>query len=100
MAQIIEVSPVMMRDKANTLKTSASTIQTLTEEIKSEVTRMKTTWDGEASDKFLTKFNGLNDNFQERYDKINKYAQFLLEAADIFQQVEDGTISAEDALNT
>lgn len=98
MADLIQVSSLAMRDKSNTLKAAANSIKTLTEEMKSEISKMRPTWEGEASEKFVVKFDGLNDNFQEIYDVINQYAQFLVDAADEFDRAEVETVNKEDGL--
>lgn len=98
MADIVNASPSVMRDKANTLKNVATSIRTLTDEMKNEINRMKAFWDGTAAEKFTAKFNGLNDDFQERYDMINKYAQFLLNAADEFERLEKETVNQGESL--
>ena len=98
MADIIDYSRSFMLEKAGELKNSANTIKTVTEELRSEIIKMKASWEGAAAEKYVNKFNGLNDDFQERYDVINQYAQFLIEAADEMDAAERKTESLEDNL--
>ncbi|GKU29321.1 WXG100 family type VII secretion target [Clostridium folliculivorans] len=84
----IKVTSSVMREKAGTLKNCGNSIRTLTEEIKGEINRLKSSWEGETAETTIRKFNELNDDFQERYDVINEYAKFLEEAANEFDRVD------------
>lgn len=78
----ISVNSTVMRDKAEVLKGCSSSIKNFTEEMKSEIDRLRGTWEGEVAEATVRKFNQLNDDFEERYNTINQYAQFLMNAAD------------------
>lgn len=100
MAGIIEISPAIMAEKGNALKASATAIKAITEEIKNDITSMRPFWTGDAAEKFVIKFNGLQTNFQEKYDVLNEYAAFLVSASEEFSQAEVDTIGLEDNLIT
>lgn len=94
----IQVSPSLMRSKAGELKSNASNIKQYTDEMAREIESLKSAWEGTAAETFVTKFNGLRDDFQERFDVINDYAKFLEEAADEFEASESMNINKGEAL--
>jgi hypothetical protein len=43
------------------------------------------------------KFNELSDNFEERYNTINQYANFLISAADEWDRVNQENLQAAES---
>ncbi|OPY59245.1 MAG: hypothetical protein A4E55_00298 [Pelotomaculum sp. PtaU1.Bin035] len=100
MADLINVSPDAMRTKAGELRKSSANIQSIIGQVKSEISSMKSTWEGAAAEKYVTQFNQLSDDFQERYDVIENYAIFLENAAQEFADAESANVTEEDNLLT
>lgn len=84
----IKINSIVMRDKAGTLKGISNSIKTLTEEMSQEMNNLKSTWEGQVAEETVRKFEGLRDDFQERYDTINKYSEFLEKAAEAWERVD------------
>lgn len=94
----IQVSQQVMRDKATQLNKIKGNITNYTAEVKKEITTMKTGWEGTAAEKFVTKFNGLEDDFNNIYAVIDQYAQFLSNAADEWDATNATIESKEEEL--
>jgi len=85
----ITTNSVVMREKANALKGISTSINSISTDLKNEINRLRGTWEGEAVETLVNRFNTLTQSFQERYQVINSYADFLLKAADAYEQVEN-----------
>lgn len=94
----IQVSPTTLRSKASELRNNANNIQSLTEEMSQEINSLRAYWEGSAAETYVSKFEGLRDDFKERYDVINTYAKFLDEAASSFEAAENVNISSGETL--
>ncbi len=84
----IKVNSTVMRDKASAFKTVANSIKTFTGEMTNEVESLKSVWQGESAETTVTKFRGLADNFEDIYNTIVSYANFLEQAAEAYDQAE------------
>ncbi len=84
----IKANDQVMREKAAVLKEIGTKITTLGNEMKAEITRLETTWEGDAAELLVARFNELNNAFESRQQTINNYANFLNNAADNYQAVE------------
>ena len=88
----IKVNSTVMRDKANSFKTVANSVKTFTNEMTAEVESLKAAWQGESAETTVAKFKGLADNFEEIYATIIGYANFLEQAADAYDNVENANV--------
>lgn len=88
----IKVNSTSMRDKANSFKTVANSIKTFTGEMTAEIESLKSTWQGESAETTVTKFKGLADNFDDIYNTIMAYANFLEQAAESYDATENANV--------
>lgn len=88
----IKVNSTSMRDKANSFKTVANSIKTFTGEMTAEIESLKSAWQGESAETTVTKFKGLTDNFEDIYNTIISYANFLEQAADSYDAAENANV--------
>lgn len=88
----IKVNSTSMRDKANSFKTVANSIKTFTGEMTAEIESLKSTWQGESAETTVTKFKGLADNFDDIYNTIIAYANFLEQAAESYDATENANV--------
>ena len=93
----IKVTSSVLREKAGTLKSCSTSIASFTEEMKSEINRLKSTWEGAVAETTVRKFNELSKNFQEKHDVINQYANFLEEAAAEWDKVDQANKQAAES---
>lgn len=93
----IKVNSTSMRDKANSFKTVANSIKTFTGEMTAEIESMKSQWQGESAETTVTKFKGLADNFEEIYNTIVSYANFLEQAAEAYDATEGANVQGAQA---
>ena len=85
----IKVDSSVMRDKAGIFKNVASTIKNLTDEMIQEIESLRNAWEGESAEKTVSKFKSLSSTFEEKFDTINQYANFLEEAAQAYDEAEN-----------
>ena len=93
----IKVNSTSMRDKANSFKTVANSIKTFTAEMTAEVESLRSAWQGESAETTVTKFKGLADNFEEVYNTIVAYANFLEQAAESYDAAEAANVQGAQA---
>ncbi|MBQ7016914.1 MAG: WXG100 family type VII secretion target [Firmicutes bacterium] len=84
----IRVNSTVMREKATAFKTVATSIQTYTNDMITEIDSLKTTWEGEAAETLVNKFKGLAENFEAICKTINQYGDFLDQAAVAYDDTE------------
>lgn len=90
----IKVNSTVMRDKSTALKGIAKSIKGFTEEMTNEMDRLRGAWEGEVAETTVSKFKGLADDFEERFNTINSYADFLNNAADEWDRVNAENLQA------
>ena len=88
----IKVNSTVMRDKANGFKTVSGSIKSFTGEMMNEIDSLKSVWQGEAAETLVNKFKGLSDDFEAIFATINQYADFLNQAADSYDKVENAVV--------
>lgn len=93
----IKVNSTVMREKASSFKTVANSIRTFTNEMTAEIESLKAAWEGESAETLVAKFRGLADNFDDIFDTVVSYANFLEQAAEAYDNAE--TANAQGAQN-
>lgn len=93
----IKIDSSVMRDKANSLQTVAKEIKGFTDEMTQEINKLSAYWEGNVAETTVKKFNALNDDFDERFNTINQYADFLNKAADEWDKVNTANQQNADA---
>ena len=88
----IKVNSTVMREKASAFKTVANSIKAFTGDMTSEVEGLKAAWEGESAETLVNKFRGLADNFENIYDTIIAYANFLEQAAEAYDNTETANV--------
>ena len=88
----IKVNSTVMREKASSFKTVATSIKTFTDEMMVEVDGLKAHWEGESAETLVNKFKGLADNFEDIYNTIVSYADFLEQAAEAYDTTEAANV--------
>ena len=89
----IKVTSGTLRAKASSIKGISASIQSLESEIRSEVDRLKPSWEGEASENFQKNYTKIGEKLKGIYETISKYSAFLEEAAEGFAQAEAASVS-------
>ncbi|MDO4543773.1 MAG: WXG100 family type VII secretion target [Clostridia bacterium] len=97
MEPIIKVTPSELSAKASEFDTIRASIMTLIEEMKSKVTSLTGTWEGEESQLFQTKFAALNDDIEylnaiiiEHVNDLNAVCQTYTQAGQSVSEVIEG----------
>lgn len=93
----IKVNSTVMREKSENLKSIAKSIRSFTEDMKNEINRLRASWEGDVAETTVRKFNDLSDDFEERFNTINSYATFLINAADEWDRVNQGNLQAAES---
>ena len=88
----IKVNSTVMREKASSFKTVATSIKTFTDEMTVEVENLKGAWEGESAETLVTKFKGLADNFEDVFKTVIAYAEFLEQAAEAYDNTETANV--------
>ena len=88
----IKVNSTVMREKASSFKTVASSVKTFTTEMTAEIENLKGAWEGESAETLINKFRGLADNFEDIFETIISYADFLEQAAEVYDNTESANV--------
>ena len=96
MPQVVVDSGVM-RDKAKTIQTAATAINRLYGEMDTEITGIANKMKGKTVDMAVKQFKTMKPKFDSIYQDINKYSEFLTQAAENYDRVEnEGTQRAQE----
>lgn len=85
----IKVNSSVMKEKASNFKNVAKSVEQFTNDMMSEIDSLKQAWEGEAAEALVNKFKGLQKNFEEICKTIEQYGDFLNQAADSYDKVEE-----------
>ena len=84
----IKVNSTVMREKASAFKAVATSVQTYTSEMITEIDSLKNSWSGEAAEALVKNFKSLAENFDAICKTINQYGDFLNQAAAAYDDTE------------
>ena len=84
----IKVNSTVMREKASAFKAVATSVQTYTSEMITEIDSLKNAWSGEAAETLVKNFKSLAENFDAICKTINQYGDFLNQAAAAYDDTE------------
>jgi hypothetical protein len=85
----IKVNSSVMKEKASNFKNVAKSVEQFTNDMMSEIDSLKQAWEGEAAEALVNKFKGLRKNFEDICKTINQYGDFLTQAAENYDKVEE-----------
>jgi len=84
----IAVNYEVVAAKSDSLKSIANQISTLTNEMKNEINRLRSAWEGDAAETLVTRFNSLSETFEERFNTVTQYSNFLRNASEEMRRTE------------
>jgi len=93
----IAVNYEVVLSKSDSLKNIANQISMLTGEMKNEINRLRTAWEGEAAETLVNRFNSLSDTFEERVSTVNQYSKFLGSASEEMRRTEESAKQGANA---
>lgn len=95
MTGIIKVSPEKLLATAGEFSTEGSTMSGLVSQMINLVTSMSSTWQGEASTAYITKFKSLESDLQVLNRMIQEHVSDLEQMANLYNSAEQS--NADDA---
>lgn len=98
MANIIKVSPDKLNQAASEISGIQSSITNITGTMTSIVQSMSTEWQGDASQTYIQKFTGLQDDMQRMSAMLNEHVNDLQQMAATYQQAESNAASISGGL--
>ncbi len=98
MEGIIKVTPDTLGNTASDFGTKATSLQSVTNEMMNLINGLASTWGGEASQAYLTKFRGLESDMSRMYRMVNEHATDLQNMAAAYAKAEAANASATQGL--
>ncbi len=87
-AMSINVSTQEMRDTAAEIRKRKETLRNQLDEINKKMNDLEQTWASEASTEIRGKMNGMKGRFDQYDNVVDKYAEFLVTAAEMYEETE------------
>lgn len=87
-AMSINVSTQELRDAAEELRQRKQTLRNLLEGIHKKMNSLESTWTSDASEEIRAKMNGMKPRFEEYDAVVESYANFLVTAAEKYEETE------------
>ena len=97
MEGILKVTPEKLSATAQDFSGQATQVNNTTTEMMELVQGLSAVWQGEASQAYLTKFQGLQDDMEKMFRMIQEHSTDLQEMSDTYRTAES---SAEQAIQT
>lgn len=98
MANIIRVTPEKLNSTAGEIKNIQSNVQNITNQMTQIVQGMSSSWTGDASQTYINRFNGLNDDMAKISSMLNEHVNDLQQMSSTYQQAEQTAASIGSAL--
>lgn len=96
----LKVTPEQLKQTAQEFLSSGERISSLTSEMMSIVTSLKSVWQGVAAENYESKFMGLEDDIMRINSMIKEHVSDLNEMAVNYLAAEDASIEASAVLNS
>ena len=96
----LKVTPEQLKKTAQEFMSSGEKISSITSEMMSIVTSLKSVWQGVASESYENKFMGLEDDIMRINSMIKEHVSDLNEMATNYQAAEDASAEASAVLNS
>ena len=100
MTGTIKVSPEKLTATAGEFSTEGSNMSSLVSEMINIVTSMNSTWEGDASMAYITKFNSLESDLQVLNRMIQEHVNDLEELANLYRTAEPSNADAAASLSS
>lgn len=100
MANTIRVTPEELLNAASKVESWADSYNSICNQINTSVNELNSTWGGEAHNQYVNQLNGFQDDFQNLYTLLNKYASYLRSASQKYSQAEETIKSSASSLST
>lgn len=100
MEGIVNVSTEQLKSTASEFSSIGGTIRNLTQSMTETITSLSGSWEGEASQSYLAKFNSLQDDIERMHSMINEHVNDLNDMADRYAQAESQSVSDAQALSS
>lgn len=91
----IKVNSTVIEEKANNFKTAATTIKGQTEQMTTQVEKLRSYWEGDAAEATIKQFTALASKFEEIVGTIENYGTYLSEVAEAYRQTEMANSGAQ-----
>lgn len=85
---IIQMTPELMRDKANEVRVLKSNHDETMEKLGSLIRSLNEQWKGEAQDAFVAKFDSMQGTFKGFSEMLESYAKLMDHAANNMQETD------------
>ena len=95
----LKVSPAELEAKATDFKGVMSQIKTLTDDMMADITGLSSTWTGDASAAYISKFKKLQTDMDTMGRMINEHVTNLTNTAKDYTSTESSNASATDVLS-
>lgn len=98
MARTIKVTPEELERTAAEINNNADHYRELYEEFYSVTGAMADSWKGVDNIEFINRIDGFRQDFQNMYNEMVRYAQFLKNSATTYRDTQDTVVSQAKSL--
>ena len=95
---ILKVTPEVLQNTASEFQTMNGQVKNTTGEMVNKINGLRNTWQGAASDAFIAKVNGLQQDMDKIYSMINEHVTDLNDMAQTYINAENTNESAGSGL--
>ncbi len=98
MTGIIRVTPERLIAASQEFSTQGSTIANLTSQMVNLATALSSSWEGDASNTYITKFKSLENDIQVMNRMIQEHSNDLMQMAEMYSSAEEANIDDASSL--
>ncbi len=94
------VTPQELKNTANNFKTINGRVKSITDQMMQKVKSLRTSFEGDAANAYIRKFEALQEDMRQIYNKINEHVEDLNEMATNYERAESTNVQTNSALKT
>ena len=98
MEGIIKVSPEQLAATASEFGAQATQLQTLTAQMMDMIKSLSASWNGDAYQAYLAKFQGLQPDMDKMFRMVQEHSKDLQEMSATYQNAERANVDATQSL--
>lgn len=98
MAQLIKVTPEILRDTARSIEDLAKNYQELYNELFGKTARLSEVWSGDDNVAFTDRIAGFKPDLENMYELMTRYVNYLRQTAQAYEDTQKEVIRRAGAL--
>lgn len=94
------VTPQELKNTANKFQSTNQKVKSITDQMMQKVKALRSSFEGEAANAYIRKFEALQEDMTQIYNKIKEHVEDLNEMATNYERAESTNVQTNSSLKT